>query len=105
MLIYPGWLVLILFCFICRFIAEKTIAKGDDFMGRLFYPLRSIPDSGEEKTFVIHSHSGKTQHGYVTVHLNIGAKRKKIPLQVLPVQQLITCMCNLGARVIHSWGW
>ena len=51
-------------------------------MGRLFYPLRSIPNSGEEKTFVIHSHSGKTQHGYVTLHLSIGAKRRKTPLQV-----------------------
>ena len=51
-------------------------------MGRLFYPLRSIPNSGEEKTFVLYSHSGKTQHGYVTLYLNIGAKRRKTPLQV-----------------------
>ena len=65
-----------------RFLAEKTIQRGDDFMGRLFYPLRSIPNSGEEKTFVLHSHSGRTQHGFVTLHLSIGAKRKKMPLPV-----------------------
>ena len=67
---------------LCRYIADKTIQRGDDFMGRLFYPLRSIPNSGEEKTFVLHSHSGKTQHGYITLHLSVGAKKKKIPLEV-----------------------
>ena len=66
-----------------RYIAEKTIQRGDDFMGRLFYPLRSIPNTGEEKTFVLYSHSGKTQHGYITLQLSIGAKQKRIPLEVL----------------------
>ena len=65
-----------------RYLAEKTIHKGDDFMGRVFYPLRSIPNSGEEKTLLLHSHSGKTQHGYVTLQLSVGAKRKKTPLKV-----------------------
>ena len=64
------------------FLAEMTINKGDDFMGRAFYPLRSIPNCGEEKTLVLHSHSGKTQHGYVNLQLTIGAKRRKTPLQV-----------------------
>jgi hypothetical protein len=67
---------------VCRYLAEKTIQRGDDFMGRLFYPLRSIPNAGEEKTFVLYSHSGKTQHGYITLQLSIGAKRRKTPLQV-----------------------
>ena len=65
-------------------------------MGRLFYPLRSIPNSGEEKTFVIHSHSGKTQHGYVTLHLSIGAKRRKIPLQVDRVYDRVKVNVVLG---------
>ena len=65
-----------------RYIAEKTIQRGDDFMGRLFYPLRSIPNCGEEKTFVLYSHSGKTQHGHVTLQLSIGAKQKRTPLEV-----------------------
>jgi hypothetical protein len=65
-----------------RYLAEKTIQRGDDFMGRLFYPLRSIPNAGEEKTFVLYSHSGKTQHGYITLQLSIGAKQKKISLEV-----------------------
>ena len=65
-----------------RYIAERTILRGDDFIGRLFYPLRSIPNSGEEKTFVLYSHSGKTQHGYITLHVSIGAKQKKVPLEV-----------------------
>ena len=68
--------------FFYRYLAEKTIQRGDDFMGRLFHPLRSIPTTGEEKTFVLYSHSGKTQHGYVALQLNIGAKQKKIPLEV-----------------------
>ena len=51
-------------------------------MGRLFYPLRSIPNAGEEKTFVLYSHSGKTQHGYITLQLSIGAKQKRISLEV-----------------------
>ena len=80
------------------YLAEITIHKGDDFMGRAFYPLRSIPNCGEEKTLMLHSHSGKTQHGYVTLQLSIGAKRKKTPLQVIKVKSLYTLQKKLKSQ-------
>ena len=77
-----------------RYIAEKTVymySKGDNFMGRLFYPLRSIHNSGEEKTFELHSHSGKTQRGYVTLQLCIKSKKKN-PIEVNYLYIFCICM-------------
>ena len=63
-------------------------SKSDDFIGRLFYPLHSIPNSGEEKTFALHSHSGKTQRGYITLQLSIKSKKKN-PIEVYTIILII----------------
>ena len=70
-----------------RYMAEKTTKKGDDFMGRLFYPLRSIPmfsSSGEEKTFDLVPHSGRSQRirGTITLQLSIKVQKESLPVQV-----------------------
>ena len=56
--------------------------KGDSFIGRLFYPLRSIPNFGEGKALIIYDHSGKKERGSVTLWLSIGIKEKKVPITV-----------------------
>ena len=72
-------------------------------MGRLFYPLRSIPNCGEEKTFVLYSHSGKTQHGRVTLQLSIGAKQKRTPLEVPTFMQLTIIMMVVLEFILDSF--
>ena len=72
---------MITFC--TSYVAERTIKKGDDFMGRLFYPLRTIPmSSGVEKTFMLLSHQGKSQRGTITLQLNIKVVKENFPVQV-----------------------
>lgn len=56
--------------------------KSDGFIGRLFYPLRSIPNSGEEKTLAIYDRPQKKSCGYVALGLSVGVKKKKTPLEV-----------------------
>lgn len=51
-------------------------------MGRCFYPLKSIPASGEIKAFVLHSHSGKTNHGYISLQFCIRGIKSNTPVQV-----------------------
>ncbi len=51
-------------------------------MGRSFYPLVSIPVHGESKTFTLHSHSGKTKHGYISVSLSVRGIKKNTPVKV-----------------------
>ncbi len=60
------------------------LRKGvDDFMGRCFHPLRSIPVSGQEvKTLVLHSHSAKTKHGFISLSLTIRGIKENVPVEV-----------------------
>jgi hypothetical protein len=48
----------------------------------LFYPLRSIPNTGEGKVLVIYDRPGKKEYGSVTLWLSIGVKEKKAPIAV-----------------------
>lgn len=74
-----------------RYIAEKTTKKGDDFMGRLFYPLHLISVlSGEEKAFTLLSHSEKTQHGTITLQLSIKAIKESLPMEVCLLENFCT---------------
>ena len=60
-------------------------------MGRLFYPLGSIPVlTGEEKTLPLLSHSGKSQHGTISLHLNIKAVKETLPVEVCFFINLVT---------------
>ena len=64
-------------------LAERKIKKGDDFIGRLFYPLRAIPmSSGVEKTFTLVSHQGRSQCGTITLQLNVKILKESFPEQV-----------------------
>ena len=74
-----------------RHITKKAKKKGDDFIGRLFYPLRFIPvPSGEEKTFFLYSHSGKSQNGTITLQLSIKVVKYSLPVQVSSWIKIIT---------------
>lgn len=65
----------------CSFLTD--LRKGvDDFMGRCFHPLQSIPVSGELKTFVLHSHSGKTKHGFISLSIDIKGVKENTPVEV-----------------------
>ena len=74
-----------------RYIAERTTSIGDDFMGRLFYPIRSIPTAGEERMFTLLSHKEKKQYGSVTIRLHI--KPVKEPLEVFVCVCVRVCVC------------
>lgn len=51
-------------------------------MGRLFYPLRSIPPFGEEKTFTLYSHHKNRKYGSITLQLHVQAITENIPIEV-----------------------
>ena len=48
----------------------------------MFYPLLSIPNSGERRALVIYDRLGKKEHGSVTLWFSIGVKEKKAPIEV-----------------------
>ena len=53
------------------------LRKGvDDFMGRAFYLLGTIPSKGERKTLELYSHSAKSKLGSVKVDLRIRGMRE-----------------------------
>ena len=61
-------------------------------MGRLFYPLRSIPMfSGEEKTFDLVPHPGRSQciRGTIILQLSIKVHKESLPVQVQASQHII----------------
>ena len=62
------------------FILRKK--KSDGFIGRLFYPLRSIPHSGEGRVLIIYDRPGKKEFGSVTLWFSIGVKEKRAPIAV-----------------------
>jgi hypothetical protein len=58
-----------------NFIAD--LRKGvDDFMGRAFYLLSTIPSKGERKSLDLYSHSAKTKLGSVMIDLRIRGLRE-----------------------------
>ena len=48
----------------------------DDFMGRAFYLLGTIPSRGERKSLDLYSHSAKSKMGSVMVDLRIRGLRE-----------------------------
>lgn len=79
-----------------RLLAELTTKRGDDFMGRVFYPLRSIltSGSGEEKTLTLFSHKKKKMYGTITLQLQINVGKEGMPLEVC-----VECVCVWGGWV------
>ena len=51
-------------------------------MGRCFHPLQSIPVSGDTKTFLLLSHSGKSKHGFISLSFQIRGVKENIPIEV-----------------------
>ena len=69
------------------FIAD--LRKGvDDFMGRAFYLLGTIPSKGERKSLDLYSHSAKTKMGSVMVDLRIRGMREGLSLEAMLAEHL-----------------
>ena len=61
------------------FIAD--LYKGtDDFMGRCFYLLSTIPSSGEVKTLELYSHSARSKRGTIKLDLRIEGMREGLSM-------------------------
>ena len=59
----------------CSFITD--LRKGvDDFMGRAFYLLRTIPLAGETRTLELYSRSAKSKCGTIKLALHISGRRR-----------------------------
>lgn len=57
------------------------LKEGDDFIGRAFYPVHSIPLRGEGKTLTLYSRSMKHQRGSVAVRLSVHGVRGDTPIE------------------------
>ena len=77
---YCAYSNILMFFSLCSFLAD--LRKGDDFMGRMFYPLQSLPLTREEKTFTLTSHSGKSKHGFIVLSMAIQGVKKNVCQEV-----------------------
>ena len=69
------------------FIAD--LRKGvDDFMGRAFYLLSTIPSKGERKTLDLYNQSGKSKLGTIKVDLRIRGLREGLSQEAALEEQL-----------------
>jgi len=66
---------------LCSFLADLK-KNVDDYMGRAFYLLHTVPIQGEERTLSLFSHSGKHEYGKVRLHLSIRGLRGNTPIEV-----------------------
>lgn len=67
----------------------RDLRKTDDFLGRTFYLLQTIPVEGEERTLTLYSHSGKHKQGEVTLKLSIQGLRKNVPIELAVHEHLM----------------
>ena len=82
------------------------LKKGeDDFMGRAFYRLQTIPVDGEQKTLSLYSHSGKSNYGTVRLSLNIRGLRENVPVEISLIEHkmLVTAVVNFESRKVGEW--
>lgn len=69
------------------FIAD--LRKGvDDFMGRAFYLLSTIPSKGERKSLDVYTQSGKSKLGSLKVDLRIRGLREGLSQEEALLEQL-----------------
>ena len=89
---------------VVSFLAD--LKKGeDDFMGRAFYRLQTIPVDGEQKTLSLYSHSGKSNYGTVRLSLNIRGLRENVPVEISLIEHkmLVTAVVNFESRKVGEW--
>ena len=82
------------------------LKKGeDDFMGRAFYRLQTIPVDGEEKTLALYSHSGKSNYGKVRLSLSIRGLRENTPIEesLMEHKMLVTAMVDYESKKVGGW--
>lgn len=74
-------------CVSLSFIAD--LRKGvDDFMGRAFYLLSTIPSTGERKSLDLYTQSGKSKLGSIKVDLRIRGLREGLSHDGARLEQL-----------------
>lgn len=61
---------------------KRYYEKADNFIGRAFYLLKSIPSDGQEKRLTLCSHSGKHDKGTIDLHLTVKGQQEDVPVNV-----------------------
>lgn len=73
----------------CAFSFLVDLRKGvDDFMGRAFYLLGTIPSKGERRSLNLYSHSAKSKLGSIKVDLRIRGLREGLSKEKAMVEHL-----------------
>lgn len=88
------------------FLSDR-LKKSDDFLGRAFYLLQTIPVQGEVRNLALYSHSGKSQQGSVKLRLSIRGLREDVPVEVALKEylMLLKAIVSFDSRKVgSSWG-
>lgn len=82
----------------------RYFEKAENFIGRAFYLLKTIPIEGEERTLSLFSHSGKHERGKVNLQLSIKGLREDTPIDVSIREHtiLLKLIVNMESLEVNS---